>query len=94
MVARQLVDEFAHRFQEQHGLRLRFTEAAADQLVSLALEKSQPVRDLCAAHFKDYQFGLKLIAQNSGQQEFTLDRDAVENPDKVLSAWVVASYRK
>jgi len=94
IVARQLVDEFARRFGENHGIRIRFTPAAADLLVAEALEKSQPVRDLCAARFKDYQFGLKLIAQNSGPQEFVLDRDAVEAPDKVLSDWVVASYRK
>jgi hypothetical protein len=94
VVARQLVEEFAQRFQEQHGLKLRFTTEAADGLVSQALEQSTPVRDLCATKFKDYQFGLKLISQNSGQKEFTLDRDAVEHPDRVLSDWVVASYRK
>ena len=44
--------------------------------------------------FKDFHFGLKLIAQNSGQQEFVIDADAVEMPDKVLSDWVVASYRQ
>ena len=42
--------------------------------------RSQPVRDLCATRFKDFQFGLKLIAQNSGQQEFVIDADAVEAP--------------
>jgi hypothetical protein len=57
------------------------------------LEKSQPVRDVCAKRFKDFQFGLKLITQNSGPQEFVLDKDAIESPDKVLSEWVVGSYR-
>jgi endopeptidase Clp ATP-binding regulatory subunit ClpX len=94
IVARQLVEEFGRRFLEQHGLMLRFTDAAADRLVSEALEKSQSVRDLCASRFKDFQFGLKLIAQNSSQKEFVIDTDAVEAPDKVLSDWVVASYRK
>jgi endopeptidase Clp ATP-binding regulatory subunit ClpX len=94
IVTRQLVDEYARRFQEAHGLRIRFTDAAADLLVKEALEKGQSVRDLCAARFKDFQFGLKLIAQNSGQQEFVIDADAVQAPDKVLSEWVVASYRK
>ena len=70
-----------------------FTEAAADRLVSLALEQSKPVRDLCAERFKDFQFGLKLIAQNTGQKEFAVDLDGVEAPDKILSEWVVASYR-
>jgi ATP-dependent Clp protease ATP-binding subunit ClpX len=93
IVARQLVDEFALRFQEQHGMKITFTAAAADELVSEALARSQSVRDLCAARFKDFHFGLNLIAQNSGQREFVLDTDAVHEPDKVLSQWVVASYR-
>lgn len=93
-IARQLVHEFAQRFSDAHGLKLAFTDAAAHRLVELSTEKGVALRDLCATKFKDYQFGLRLIVQNTGQTEFTLDRDAVEEPDKVLSAWVVASYRK
>ncbi len=93
IVARQLVDEFARRFEENHGMKIRFTDAAADLLVGEALEKGQSVRDLCARRFKDFQFGLKLISQNSGQREFMIDKDAAEQPDKVLSDWVVTSYR-
>src|SRR6266446_5271097 len=93
VVMRQLVHEFAQRFQETHGMKITFTEAAADRLVTLALEQSKPVRDMCAERFKDFQFGLKLIAQNTGQKEFAIDLDSVESPDKMLSEWVVASYR-
>jgi endopeptidase Clp ATP-binding regulatory subunit ClpX len=93
IVARQLVDEFARRFEENHGMKIRFSDAAADLLVSEALDKAQSVRDLCAQRFKDFHFGLKLIAQNSGQREFVIDTDAVQAPDKILSDWVVASYR-
>jgi endopeptidase Clp ATP-binding regulatory subunit ClpX len=93
IVARQLVEQFAHRFRENFGMQIRFTEGAANLLAQEAIEKNQPVRDLCAARFKDFQFGLKLIAQNSGQKEFVIDDDAVRAPDKVLSDWVVASYR-
>ncbi len=94
VVARQLVYDFASRFCDEHKLKVSFTEEAADMLVSKALEQSIPVRDLCAQKFKDFQFGLKLIAQNTGQQEFVIDKDAVEAPDRVLSEWVVSSYRK
>jgi hypothetical protein len=87
------VEEFAVRFQEQHGMKISFTAAAADLLVSEALAKPESVRDLCASRFKDFHFGLKLIAQNSGQREFVLDADAVQAPDRILSEWVVASYR-
>jgi ATP-dependent Clp protease ATP-binding subunit ClpX len=93
-VGRQLVNEFAQRFQENHGLGITFTDAAADLLVSRALEQGQSIRDFCASQFKDYQFGLKLISQNTGRGEFVIDVDGVEAPDKVLSDWVVASYRE
>jgi ATP-dependent Clp protease ATP-binding subunit ClpX len=93
-VGRRLVEDFAGRFEREHGFRLRFTEAATAKLVAEALAAGQPVRDLCAARFKDYQFGLRLIAQNKGQREFAVDVDAVDAPDRVLSEWVVASYRE
>lgn len=94
VVMRQLVHEFADRFREQHDLVLTFTETAADRLVSVAMERSQSVRDLCGERFKDFQFGLKLIEQNTGQREFVLDFDDVEDPGKTLSGWVVKSYRQ
>lgn len=94
IVMRQLVHEFASRFREAHGLTLQFTEDAAQWLVEQALAESVAVRDLCAARFKDFQFGLRLISQNTGRQEFVVDRAAAEAPDKVLSDWVVASYKK
>jgi ATP-dependent Clp protease ATP-binding subunit ClpX len=93
-VMRQLVDEFAQRFAEAHGLKLHFTDAAKARLVALALERNRSVRDLCGELFKDYQFGLKLISQNTGETEFHFDLPDVENPDKSLSDRVVASYRQ
>jgi len=92
-VLRGIVQEFADRFYKEHHLRLIFTAPAVDRLVALATTAQQPLRSLCAAKFKDYQFGLKLVFQNTGRSEFTLDADAVEDPDKFLNESVVASYR-
>ena len=93
-VTRQLVHDFADRFRDTHKITIRFTDAAADRLAILSLEQSVAVRELCATRFKDFQFGLRLILQNTGQQEFLLDTDAIEAPDKVLSDWVVKSYAR
>src|SRR5688572_13453574 len=92
-ISRQLVQEFADRFRESFGLTIKFTDAATDKLIDLAAARNIPLRELCAEKFKDFQFGLKLISQNTARQEFTIDADAVDAPDKVLSEWVVASYR-
>jgi ATP-dependent Clp protease ATP-binding subunit ClpX len=92
-VMAQVVREFAQRFRESFGLTLAFTDDAAEHLVTLAIEQNKTVRDLCAEKFKDFHFGLKLLAQNTAQTEFTIDRTVVEAPEKALSEWVVASYR-
>ena len=90
---RLVIEQFAERFGGQHGFVLRFDPAAIDAILRMALEKNIPARDLCESLFKDYQFGLGLISRNSGQSEFVIPVDAVEAPDRVLSQWVVASYR-
>ena len=90
---RRLVHEFGERFYDSHKLKLIFTDDAADLLAQQSERDGLPIRDLCATKFKDYQFGLKLISQNTGQAEFTIDSAVVSDPDKTLSDWVVASYR-
>jgi ATP-dependent Clp protease ATP-binding subunit ClpX len=90
--SRHLVYEFADRFYDSHKLRLRFTDDAADILAQIAEADKIPVRELCATRFKDFQFGLRLITQNTGQQEFVIEPGTVKEPDKTLSEWVVASY--
>jgi ATP-dependent Clp protease ATP-binding subunit ClpX len=90
---REAADQFAREFYEKHQLRMEFTTAAIERLAALAAESAKPVGEICGARFKDYQFGLKLIAQNTGRMHFLIDQEAVDAPDKTLSDWVVASYR-
>jgi len=92
-VLRQLVHDFGNQFEELHGLQLRFSESAADLIALEALAAQQPVRDYCGIKFKDFQFGLKLISQNSGQKEFEIDDKVAAAPNTVLSDWVVKSYQ-
>jgi endopeptidase Clp ATP-binding regulatory subunit ClpX len=89
----ELVGEFARRFEQQHQLRLNFTPEAVSYLVGAALAAKQPILEYCAALFKDFEFGLKLVSRNSGQTEFAIDDEAVKNPQHALSDWVVRSYK-
>ena len=93
-IAKGLIQEFADRFQDTHQLELRFQGTAVEKLIEMANADSRSVRELCQERFKDFQFGLKLVAQNTGQRVFELDEAAVEDPEKRLSEWVVASYRE
>lgn len=90
----RLVEEFGERFAEAHGLKIEFESEASRKLVDEAQAAGLSVRDLCAERFKDYQFGLRLIEQNTGQKVFRIPADAVAAPDRFLSEWVVRSYKK
>ena len=91
--AKSEIDEFTQKFKASHGLVIRFTEDGMRKLLVFAAAGKKSLQEICQTRFKDFQFGLKLIAQNTGQSRFDLDAVAVENPEKVLSDWVVASYR-
>ena len=93
LLEREAVKVFAEAFGEAHGLVFRFSPEALEAILRKAREKNIPARGLCESLFKDYQFGLGLIRRNSGQSEFLIPVEAVDTPDRVLSQWVVASYR-
>ena len=84
--------EWAGAFGREHGLEITFDDEAVAALVARAERENVGVRELCDRLFKDYQFGLGLVGKNTGLRAFTLDRAAVEAPDKFISEMVVHSY--
>lgn len=87
------VAEFVRRFQRDHVFELSFEEDAVDALVEESLERDKTIRGLCEEKFHDFHHGLKLISRNNSTNKFTITRAVVENPEKELSQWVVASFR-
>ena len=84
--------EWAGAFGREHGLEATFDDGAVAALVERAERENVGVRELCDRLFKDYQFGLGLVGKNTGQRTFTLDRAAVDAPDRFISELVVRSY--
>jgi ATP-dependent Clp protease ATP-binding subunit ClpX len=84
--------QFSENFQRDHGIELVFDQSAIQRLIERAQAERMTMPELCAHLFKDFQFGLGLIKQNSGRTRFVLDRAAVDAPDKFLSELVVQSY--
>ncbi len=89
---RQEARLFAERFSAEHGVELQFDDSALARLVERAEAERMKMEDLCAHLFKDFQFGLSLIRQNTGKNRFLLDAAAVNAPDKFLSDLVLHSY--
>ena len=93
LVARMLAHQWAERFGRKHEMKLVFDPDGAETVVELAFRARRPVRDFCDELFKDFEYGLRLVKKNSGRDEFTLTRAAVENPERFVSDLVVGLYR-
>ncbi len=88
----QEVEAFVEEFFRAHELRLRFDPQAVQALRAEGGSQPGAVAALCRTKFKDFSFGLRLIRANTGQDTFTLPAEAVQDPEAVLSRWVLASY--
>lgn len=91
--ARHEVEAFIREFKEKHGVEIKLADDAMSALVQMAGEQARSVFQVARQHFRDYQFGLKLIQKNTGQSDFLLTEAAVKYPDKFLSELVVKSYK-
>jgi ATP-dependent Clp protease ATP-binding subunit ClpA len=91
--ARQEINAFIREFKVKHGVVINLSDEAVARLVTLAGEQARSVFQVARQHFRDYQFGLKLIQKNTGQRDFVLTQEAVDDPDRFLSDLVVRSYK-
>jgi len=86
------VVEFARRFELEHGFMLSFEVEAVAALVARAEREGVTVTGLCARLFKDYPFGLRLVANAGGGSRVVVTERGVLEPDAFLSELVVRSY--
>jgi hypothetical protein len=94
LALRMAAADFVVRLGNSHGVPLRLADDAVDALVELSVARQQPVRELCAELFRNYEFGLRLLRGSSAEHPLVLTRAAVDFPDKFLSDLVVGSYRQ
>ena len=87
------IDHFVAEFREQHGIALSIDRSARDLIVEMCLEQDRTVRAFCADHLRDMEYGLKLVARNTGQTTFRISRKFVKNPSAELSRRIAKSFK-
>ncbi len=92
-VLKREIGEYAERFARAHGVQMEFDEEAVNKLVDESLSRDITMRALCEEKFRNFEYGLKLIARNTGRTRFRITGDVVTDPETVLSRWVVESHK-
>lgn len=84
---------FEKDFSGKHGVVIRFSDSAMDWIASKYHEGVESIESLCKDRLKNYEFGLALIRQNTGRQEFAISDGVLDDPKTTLDQWIRESYR-
>jgi len=78
------VEEFEMDFKRRNGIYLQFSEEAIDRISEMILNEDGKAATIFSRLSKDYEYGLELISDKTGQKEFIITREAVDNPEGYL----------
>jgi endopeptidase Clp ATP-binding regulatory subunit ClpX len=85
---------FSEQFTKEHGLQLTFTKDAVEAIIDLCVKEKRSVRNVFAARFHDFEYGIKLIARNTGKPTFNITKRFVGNPAEELSRRIADSFKR
>ncbi len=88
------VREYEAGFFKEFGIKVILDGAAVDKAVSNAMEDDMDVIDYLEKVLMDYVYGLRIIRDHTGKNEFEIGAENIENPRDVLDAWVKDALKK
>ena len=88
------IEELEREFDRKHHILLTFNEEAIDQTTLVAFEEDEKGASVCARLSKDLEHGLKLIRDKTGKTEFTISKEAIDDPAGFLNVLIRDVYSK
>ncbi|MFK7872020.1 MAG: AAA family ATPase [Oligoflexales bacterium] len=82
--------DFSADFENQHGMSLTWTPEAIQKIIRC--EVSEDIVGYCRSLLHGYEYGLKLIEQNTGKKDFVLSGDVIADPRLALERMIRESY--
>ncbi len=86
------VRDFESKFADKKKVQIRFAEDAMDEILNMAVTAGTSAANVCQQVSGDYDYALKLIMDKTGQQEFILTREAIEDPEGYVNDLIRNSY--
>ncbi|HXX33388.1 MAG TPA: AAA family ATPase [Thermodesulfobacteriota bacterium] len=88
------VEEFERDFQRRTGIDLEFSEDAIHRITEIILNEEGKGTALFSRLSKDYEYGFELIRDKTGQREFIVTRETVDDPEGYLNRMIREVYRR
>jgi endopeptidase Clp ATP-binding regulatory subunit ClpX len=90
----QQVEEFERDFQKRTGIDLQFSEEAIHRVTEILLNEEGKGMGLFPRLSKDFEYGFELIHDKTGQREFIVTREAVDDPEGYLNRMIREIYKR
>jgi endopeptidase Clp ATP-binding regulatory subunit ClpX len=88
------VEEFERDFQRRTGIDLEFSEEAIHRITEIILDEEGKGAVLFSRLSKDYEYGFELIRDKTGQREFIVTRETVDDPEGYLNRMIREIYKR
>ncbi|HIE25669.1 TPA: ATP-dependent Clp protease ATP-binding subunit ClpX [Candidatus Poribacteria bacterium] len=92
LVIQEQIRRYEVGFFSKHGITIKFDSDAMSSITEQAMNNGVTPQQICDDILRSYEHGLNLIKKNTGQDDFILTQEVIENPDKVLERWIRDSY--
>ncbi len=79
-------------FLERLGLSLQFAEDAIDEILARSVATGRSSSQICKSLSQDLEFGLKLVRDKTGLDNFAITREALDNPEGYINRLIKESY--
>jgi ATP-dependent Clp protease ATP-binding subunit ClpX len=86
------VEGFIRDFERKLGILLQFEEEAVNRITEIALSEDPKETTIFSRLSKDYEYGFELIRDKTGQKEFVIPTEAVDNPEGYLNRMIREIY--
>lgn len=86
------IRKYEDTFYERCAIRLNFNDEAIDEIMTRALAERVKAHDVCEKSLKNLEFGLKLIWDKTGRDQFSVTKEAIVDPDSYINKLIKGSY--
>ncbi len=88
------VEEFERDFQRRTGIDLQFSEEAIHRITEVILKEGGKGTAFLSKLSKDFEYGFELIRDKTGQREFIVTRETMDDPEGYLNRMIREIYRR